>query len=291
MIKNFRHSMHPYPGSKRRMLKDIVPLLEPHLATRQYREPFLGGGSIYAAIAGECPQGAWINDLDPPIAALWYVVRDHDLCHKLIRHVRCAQPEQEARRTNSQKAVMRMLSHYRVCYADDLVDIAVAKLKLHAHTFGAAGCVGGARPAYQIDKEGRPKHRWSPSTIIPAATALNFRMWRDRTRITCADYMPMLADPNPAIVYLDPPYVQAGKKCYAQGTFDHVRLAAALRECPHPWVLSYDGHPLIRELYAFADIKSRKLDSTLSHARGRDTYRTELIITPRDFVRNLYGTA
>jgi site-specific DNA-adenine methylase len=105
-------------------------------------------------------------------------------------------------------------------------------------------------------------------------------MWRDHTRITCADYMPMLTDPAPAIVYLDPPYVKAGKSCYHEGEFDHARLAAALRECPHPWVLSYDGHPLIHELYAFADIKSRKLDSTLSHAPGRDTYRTELIITP-----------
>jgi len=54
-----------------------------------------------------------------------------------------------------------------------------------------------------------------------------------------------------AFYYLDPPYVEAGPQLY-QGAFtlkDHERLARLLRRESRPWLLSYDDHPVIHDLY------------------------------------------
>ena len=59
-------------------------------------------------------------------------------------------------------------------------------------------------------------------------------------------------DPGEAFFYLDPPYYAAGPQLY-QFAFthdDHIRLARLLRRESRPWLLSYDDHPVIYDLYA-----------------------------------------
>lgn len=54
------------------------------------------------------------------------------------------------------------------------------------------------------------------------------------------------------LAYVDPPYVLAGDRLYSKafGEADHRELAEYLTgECPYRWLLSYDNHPWIRELY------------------------------------------
>ena len=262
----------------------LLPYLEPFLDTHEYREPFLGGGSVYMAVAGRCKKGAWINDYDSAVALLWHTVRDQDRMRVLMELVRHAKQEQEKERTQAQKDILRLLDDW--CLdpdfpAEDAVELSAAKLKIHAHSFG--GCSqGSARPACEVDKQGRPKHRWSPSTIIPAMAAANYRMFLDNTRITNTQWEPLLEDKSkPALLYLDPPYVHAGRKCYDLGVIDHAKLADDLKACQHPWVLSYDDCDIVRDLYAWANIKSFTMKSTLSHAEGREAVRGEVIITPR----------
>jgi DNA adenine methylase len=57
--------------------------------------------------------------------------------------------------------------------------------------------------------------------------------------------------PGDAFFYCDPPYVKAGPHLYqvAFTQADHERLARRLRSEKRPWLLSYDDHPLIRQLY------------------------------------------
>src|ERR1700719_4578589 len=63
-----------HPGSKsvaaeRHILPILVPMLE---GGEEYREPFVGAGSIAVAVLGLYPQiSAWLNDGDPAIASLW----------------------------------------------------------------------------------------------------------------------------------------------------------------------------------------------------------------------------
>jgi hypothetical protein len=62
---------------------------------------------------------------------------------------------------------------------------------------------------------------------------------------------------------------------------DHVRLAEALRGAPFFWVLSYDDHPRIRELYSWASIDSFEMKPTIATVseKGRRKNR-EILIRP-----------
>lgn len=52
-------------------------------------------------------------------------------------------------------------------------------------------------------------------------------------------------------VYIDPPYYEKGKSLYRYYYVDddHRALASLLRICTFPWLVSYDDHPFITDLY------------------------------------------
>jgi DNA adenine methylase len=109
------------------------------------------------------------------------------------------------------------------------------------------------------------------------------------TKILNGDFERVIRHPGDAIIYCDPPYWEQGGALYKHsfGPAEHIRLANALRECQNPWVLSYDDHPAIHELYAWADIRyTDELHYTIAAQTGGKRSR-ELLISPPKFVRNL----
>lgn len=97
-------------------------------------------------------------------------------------------------------------------------------------------------------------------------------------RITNKDWSEVVRDPSPAFLYCDPPYFNTPYRLYRHNfaEADHVRLADGLRGTKHPWLLSYDDHPKIRELYNWAFIKSVKTTYTIGKRRPAN----ELLIMP-----------
>lgn len=70
-----------YPGGKSRALKNILPLIPYDLA--EFREPFVGGGSVFMAVKHSYAQSLFhqhtrfaINDINPDVSSFWKVVRD-----------------------------------------------------------------------------------------------------------------------------------------------------------------------------------------------------------------------
>ena len=73
-------------------------------------------------------------------------------------------------------------------------------------------------------------------------------------------------DTPSTLFYIDPPYVGAeGEYPITFTEKDHIRLAELLRGCKGKWILSYNAHPLVEELYRGYRVcrKERAL-----HARG-----------------------
>lgn len=67
--------------------------------------------------------------------------------------------------------------------------------------------------------------------------------------------MKQVNDPR-TLVYADPPYVDAEKDYYAvnkRDGFDHGALRNSLESCQASLVLSYEDHPLVRDLYSPVD--------------------------------------
>ena len=104
-------------------------------------------------------------------------------------------------------------------------------------------------------------------------------------QITCGDFSAVLnGATSTTFVYLDPPYFEKGGQLYKfpMTDEDHARLAWALRGTPAHWVLSYDDHPRIRELYSWADFNDLFITYTNAvHQGGKRPKNREVAITPR----------
>ena len=116
--------------------------------------------------------------------------------------------------------------------------------------------------------------------------ALHYLLNRENLRITTRDFYHLLLDDRANIVvYLDPPYYEKGADLYKvdMEEEDHIRLANRLKQLKHTkWFLSYDDHPFIRELYAWANIEELEITYTTAVARnGTRPKNQEILITPR----------
>jgi DNA adenine methylase len=82
-------------------------------------------------------------------------------------------------------------------------------------------------------------------------------------------------------VYIDPPYVTNGYKLYRYhfGKDDHERLADAVSDLRVPWLMSYDNHELIRDLYAGEQAKFVKTYQSLKGSR----FVKEILLLSDDF--------
>lgn len=80
-------------------------------------------------------------------------------------------------------------------------------------------------------------------------------------------------------LFVDPPYIVEGNGLYTHGMSmdDHARLAAALRACPAPWLLTYDDHPAVLDLYP----RERVLEYAIPHtANTRGIGREWAVLSP-----------
>jgi DNA adenine methylase len=90
-------------------------------------------------------------------------------------------------------------------------------------------------------------------------------------------------DPK-TLIYIDSPYVDAEKTFYAvnkQGGFDHSALRGAIEECKASFIVSYEDHPLVRNLYSETDgwiVKEMEATRSLGNSGIR---ATELMIVRR----------
>ncbi|MDR3707167.1 MAG: DNA adenine methylase [Capsulimonadaceae bacterium] len=260
-----------YPGGKTRLAKLIVPEIfsQGNLSTAEYREPFIGGGSILHRVLPNA-RSIWINDVDADLAALHTSVMLYpdDLKERILAF----EPSDEEFR--------RMKNELRfgaadLTYRDTLVERGFYKLAVHRMGRSGLGTKGGAMKNIAS--------RWNPCKLCKTIDHLHNLFSKNSIRNHCCtsvDFEELILDDNrPAVLYLDPPYVAKGSKCYEHSFTerDHLRLADALKRTPHGWVLSYDNHPLVHELYGgWADIK--EIAASYSAAGAR--MAMELLITP-----------
>jgi DNA adenine methylase len=212
----------------------------------EYREPFVGAGSIAVAVAGLYPRiSVWLNDGDPAIASLWTATRNvhtkvskqvldflkpsvaaFDLFGRLI--------EARAEMPRDADARARLGFYY------------LAWSHMRARGWGQ-GPRGGWDQRIPLIGE-----RWNPQYISDKLTAISDRLGgADRTKITCCDFEPLITDTSRrATLFLDPPYFGKGSLYrYDMDEDDHYRLARLLRSTSHNWLLTYEDHPMVRELY------------------------------------------
>ena len=67
-----------YPGGKSRALSKLFQYMPDLSGYTEYREPFLGGGSVALEVTKRYPRlDIWVNDLYEPLYNFWRELQDH----------------------------------------------------------------------------------------------------------------------------------------------------------------------------------------------------------------------
>jgi DNA adenine methylase len=259
-----------YPGGKSKLQSAIAHRLTKHgnNTPRQYREPFFGGGGMGIAML-DYPyfNGVWINDKDPGIASVWTAIAQHP--GRLIEHIKGFTPSIDA--FDSFKDELLTVTSVPA-ETEALVDLGFKKLALHQMSFSGLGTKSGGPLGGRAQlSKGKIDSRWSPHRLCRKIGEFHQRFAVvNVTGCTCLDFADLIEDETcDCLIYCDPPYVGQGNNLYQCGFTeqDHVRLAECLRKTPHPWVLSYDDCPLVRDLYSWAQIGELAVGYSVSSVR------------------------
>jgi DNA adenine methylase len=232
-----------YPGGKSKVLDKILPHIPVNI--REYREPFLGGGSVHFGVKqlfDSQIKKYWINDLNFDLYCFWLFAKNE--IDRLVEEVDKIKQQYDDGR--------ELFSYYT---SDDLdlteFDRAVRFFILNRITFSGTVDSGGySQQAFE--------KRFTNSSIERLKKISTLLSDVD---ITNQDYEFLLTEKGEDVfIFLDPPYLTATKsRLYGHNGslhvgFNHEKFARDMYECKHKWLITYDDSPILRKLFDFANI-------------------------------------
>ncbi|MDJ1173839.1 DNA adenine methylase [Roseofilum capinflatum] len=260
-----------YPGGKARAIKKIIKHLPKEFGEQwEYREPFVGGGSLFIYLKQTYPNlKIWINDLNPELYYFWKVAQS-DL-EQLVSEVR----KVKASCTDG-KGLFRDYLKVKVEYLSDL-ERAVRFFVLNRISFSGTVESGGFSQQAFL-------RRFTNSSIDRLAKLAP--VLQD-VQITNLDYSEVLKpDGERVFIFLDPPYLVAKKsKLYGKDgdlhtSFEHQRFAQEMKACSHRWLITYDDSLEIRKNFEFAQIFEWELQYGMNNYKQASAQKgKELFIT------------
>ena len=234
-----------YPGGKSRVAELLVDLMPDF---KEYREPFLGGGSVFLTAKQKRPDAKyWVNDLYYDLYCFWYEVqRDNPELVKEIRETRDYWTTGEGASLGGKYMYEKLVADIMAYDANETQARAIAFFIINRVTFSGTSMSGGYSQE-SFDK------RFTPSSIDRLE---KIGPLLQDTKITCLDYSELLREPGENVfIFLDPPYYTAtksalyGKNGELHKGFDHERFAEEVKNCPHKWMITYDNCDYVKEMY------------------------------------------
>jgi DNA adenine methylase len=231
-----------YPGGKSRavsLISQVLPEFD------EFREPFLGGGSIFIYAKQRFPQKTfWVNDIYLELFKFWEMAQKD--VNSLIEKI-----YEWRKRFPVGKDLHRFLNENLQSFND--LERATAFFIYNRITFSGTSLSGGF-------SEHAFSGRFTESSI---QRLKQFSKVINGSTITNFDYEELVkADGKNVFIFLDPPYYSAtksalyGKNGNLHKSFDHIRFAETMKNCKHKWLITYDDSEYIRELFSFANIIS-----------------------------------
>ena len=229
-----------YPGGKSRActkLDQFIPDLRDY---KEYREPFLGGGSVAIYITKKYPHlDVWVNDLYEPLYNFWRVLQDDGYTlYKKLQELKSRYPDETSARGLFQEAkevvndrtktnTERAIAFYVInkCSFSGLTESSSFSKQASISNFSMRG----------IEK------LQGYSQII--------KNWK----ITNLSYEQLLTDNKESFTYLDPPYGIKdnlyGRKGSMHNGFNHDDFATDCDRYVGPQLISYNSSQLIKERF------------------------------------------
>lgn len=258
-----------YPGGKSKALKTLAPWFPNDF--KEYREPFVGGGSVALLISQNYPSiPIWINDKYFYLYNFWIHLRDCgvELSNKLKELKLSLKDDIELHRElfNDYSHTIGDLEHF---------DKAVAFYFLNKCSYS------GLTENSNFSKTASLT-RFTVTGIekLPAYSKI-IKNWR----ITNLDYSQVMNEPGENVfVFLDPPYdiknFIYGTKGDMHSSFSHSLFANSVDMCSHKFMITYNLNEWFVERYKNYYQKEWSIQYSMIH---RDkNLKKELLVTNYD---------
>lgn len=257
-----------YPGGKQRAIAKIANYLPPSF--REFREPFIGGGSVFFYILQSYPKiKYWINDLNEELYHFW--LQSQKNLPVLV--------EQVWEIKKSKTCGRELFNHLAKADTSKMTSLERATRFFVLNRISFSGTIesGGYSEASFL---GRFTH-----SSIDRLAALDQCLVN--THITNLDYGHLLKESGEDVfIFLDPPYLANrdsklyGKKGDLHTIFDHRRFAKFMKDCPHQWLITYDDCEEVRNNFSFAFIYEWELQYGMNNYKQKQAKKgNELFIT------------
>lgn len=252
-----------YPGGKFYALNLLAPFWM-ECAHDEYREPFVGGGSVF--FTKEKVKYNIINDIDGELVTTYRVMQNPQLRQQLVNMV-----SNEVATKERWKEVMEFVPQNEL-------EVAYKYYYLNRTSF--SGKLSSPGWGYR-EHRSLPPNRWK-ERLIPCGEKL---MGVDIENTDFENIIKKPAMGKNVLMFVDPPYYNPPKKKHYRYGFeisDHERLAKCLKETTFKFFLTYEDTPEIRELYSWANIYDMKFSYRVGDSStngGKRTKGMELIIT------------
>jgi len=271
-----------YPGGKTKYTDLFIDIIAANgLDDCTFVEVFAGGsGAAIKLLLKGHVKAVFLNDLSAAIHSFWRVVKERpeDLI-ALIRRTRVSVAEWKR-----QKAVYES--------KDTRDQLALAFATFYLNRCNHSGILG-ARPVGGMAQDGTYQiaSRYNKATSIAKIEAI--AKHADKIEVSNMDGADFIAHlkrqhrNRKFLIYFDPPYYQKGPALYLNhfAYEDHEALRNCIVRCPFPWVLSYDNHDDIVELYERQGLVLYR--NQIRHTVAGNENAEELIISRLDMPGHL----
>ncbi len=246
-----------YPGGKSRAISQVSEYIPNNFS--EYREPFLGGGSVFLYLRQKFPHLTfWINDLNYDVYCFWKYAQMS--CKQLVSDIKKIKQERENGR--------ELFKYFTAADVTKLSEFerAVRFFVLNRITFSGTVDSGGfSQKAFE--------GRFTYSSIERIALLENILAG---IKITNSDYRELLKESGQEVfLFLDPPYLSTvksrlyGKNGNLHTSFDHNEFSQELKVCSHLWLITYDDSPEIRKKFTFANLYEWQLQYGMNNYKQK----------------------
>ena len=252
-MKSFKTPLR-YPGGKSRACTKMDVYIPDLRDYKEYREPFLGGGSVAIYITKKYPHlDIWVNDLYEPLVNFWKTLQDDGYAlYKRLQELKSRYPDpgsakglfleaKELVNDNTISPLYRACAFYIInkCSFSGLTESSSFSRQASDNNFSMRG----------IEK-------------LQGYTQI-ITNWK----ITNLSYEQLLTDNKSVFTYLDPPYDIGsnlyGRKGSMHNGFNHDSFATDCDRFIAPQLISYNSSQLVKERFQGYEVGEFDLTYTM----------------------------
>ena len=238
-LKSYKTPLR-YPGGKSRALSKLFQFIPDLKDYAEFREPFLGGGSVAIEIGKRYPHiDIWVNDLYEPLYNFWKVLQSDG---QKLRDI-LIQLKQRHSDPSSAKQLFLDAKDYLAKPVGNSIDRAVSFYVVNKCSF--SGLTENSAFSKQASE--------SNFSVNGIEKLPEYSLMIKKWKITNLSYEHMLSDEEETYIYLDPPYeIKSnlyGRKGDMHKGFNHDEFATVCDKSTSPILISYNSSQLIRDRF------------------------------------------